>query len=396
MTARISLIPRETRGHGPRLQNARRVRAVFVKELRHIVRDVRSLIMALGLPALLLVFFGFALSLDVDRIPTLIYDADKTAASRELIARFAGSRFFQVRGFAGDHALIEREIDAGRVLMGIAIPPGFSEKTDGSGRSAVQILLDGSDSNTAAIAKAYAEAVVRSYDLTVKQTARNRLAGGRLTPPVDARVRILYNSSLESKNYIIPGLIAVILMIISALLTSLTIAREWETGTMEQLLSTPVRPGELVLGKMLAFFIVGAADTVFSVFVSIWVFDVPMRGSVWFLAAAACIFLTGALFWGIFISAAAKTQLLAYQIGILTSFLPAFLLSGFIYAIENMPPPMQAVTYLVPARYFVTILKGIFLKGSGPGVLWMPALLLIGYAVLIWTLATRKLKAKLA
>jgi ABC-2 type transport system permease protein len=369
---------------------------VFVKELRHIVRDIRSLIMAIGLPAFLLVFFGFAISLDVDRIPTMIFDADGSPASRDLIARFAGSRFFRVAGFVGDDRMIEREIDAGRILLGIVIPRDFSEKTSASGQATVQLLLDGSDSNVAAIAKEYADAVVRSYDSALKQAAQNRRAGESLNPPVDARIRILYNSSLESKNYIVPGLIAVILMIISALLTSSTIAREWESGTMEQLFSTPVRPAELVLGKMLAFFIIGAADTAISVLVSIWVFHVPLRGSVWLLAAASCIFLTGVLFWGIFLSAVTKTQLLAFQLGIISSFLPGFLLSGFIYAIENMPPPMQAITYAVPARHFVTILKGIFLKGTGVETLWLPLALLIAYAVIIWALATRKLKTKLA
>jgi ABC-2 type transport system permease protein len=374
----------------------RRVRAVLVKELRHISRDIRSLIMALGLPAFLLVFFGFAISLDVDRIPTMIFDADGTAGSRDLIARIEGSRFFRVVGFVDDHRIIEREIDAGSILLGIVIPRDFSEKTSASGQATVQLLLDGSDSNMAAIAKEYAEAVVRSHDSSLKQAAQNRHAGERFTIPVDARIRILYNSSLESKNYIVPGLIAVILMIISALLTSSTIAREWETGTMEQLLSTPIRPAELVLGKMFAFFIIGATDTLISVLVSIWVFNVPMRGSVWLLAAASSIFLTGVLFWGIFLSAVTKTQLLAYQLGIITSFLPGFLLSGFIYAIENMPAWMQAVTYMVPARHFVTLLKGIFLKGAGIETLWPPLVLLIVYAVIIGALTTRKLKAKLA
>lgn len=376
--------------------SVRRVRAVFVKELRHIIRDVRSLIMAIGLPGFLLVFFGFAISLDVDRIPTMVFDADGSPASRDLIARFAGSRFFRVAGFVDDDRKIEREIDAGRILLGIVIPRDFSEKTSASGQATVQLLLDGSDSNLAAIAKEYAEAVVRSYDLALKQAAQNRRAGESLNPPVDARIRILYNNTLESKNYIVPGLIAVILMIISALLTSSTIAREWESGTMEQLFSTPVRPAELVLGKMLAFFIIGAVDTAISVLVSIWVFNVPLRGSVWLLAAASCIFLTGVLFWGIFLSAVTKTQLLAFQLGIISSFLPGFLLSGFIYAIENMPAPMRAVTYAVPARHFVTILKGIFLKGTGVEILWLPLALLIAYAVIIWALATRKLKAKLA
>jgi ABC-2 type transport system permease protein len=194
----------------------------------------------------------------------------------------------------------------------------------------------------------------------------------------------------------VPGLIAVILMIIAALLTSLTVAREWEMGTMEQLLSTPARPAEIVLGKMLAFFLVGVADTVVAVLVAVFVFDVPFRGELWLLGLASGVFLSGALFWGIFISAAAKSQLLAFQMGLLSSFLPAFLLSGFVYATENMPPVIQAITYVVPARYFVTILKGVFLKGVGLNVLWPPILLLVVYAAVVFVAATRKLSEKLA
>lgn len=375
--------------------NPRRVRAMFVKELRHIVRDARSLVMALGVPVLLLVLFGFALSLDVDRIPTLIYDQDRTAESRELIQKFAGSRFFQIRGYVNDYRPIQEGIDRGRILMAIVIPTHYGERVAAGRKAEVQILLDGSDSNTASIARGYAETVVRSQDIELKSAAQLRRAGMKLTSPVDARLRVWYNSTLESKNYVVPGLIAVILQIISALLTSLTIAREWENGTMEQLLSTPVRPAEMVIGKMLAFFVVGVVDSLIAVLVGVFVFAVPLRGNLLLLTAATCIFLTGALFWGVFISAVAKSQLLAYQIGILSSFLPAFLLSGFIYSVENMPVVIQVITYIVPAKYFVTILKGVFLKGIGLDVLWAPALLLMVYATVIFTAATRKLKAKL-
>jgi ABC-2 type transport system permease protein len=214
--------------------------------------------------------------------------------------------------------------------------------------------------------------------------------------PVDQRVRVLYNDTLESKNYVVPGLIAVILMIIAALLTSLTIAREWEMGTMEQLMSTPVRPSEIVFGKMLAFFLIGAIDTVASVLVGIYVFDVPFRGEVWFLIVSGITFLSGAMFWGILLSAVAKSQLLAFQMGILSSFLPSFMLSGFIYATENMPPVIQAITRLVPARYFVTLLKGIFLKGVGLEILWGDLLFLAIFSVSVFLLATWRLGQKMA
>jgi ABC-2 type transport system permease protein len=228
----------------------------------------------------------------------------------------------------------------------------------------------------------------------VRIAAMNKRGGQTMAPPVDARMRVWYNSSLESKNYVVPGLIAVILQIIAALLTSLTIAREWEMGTMEQILSTPLRPAEMVLGKMLAYFAVGVVDSAIAVFVALFVFEVPFRGSVLLLTVSVCVFLFGALCWGIFVSAAAKTQVQAYQMGILSSFLPAFLLSGFIYSIENMPWVIQVITHIVPARYVVTILKGVFLKGTGLSVLWGELGFLLMYGAIVFALATRKLNRK--
>ena len=267
----------------------------------------------------------------------------------------------------------------------------------GSGREApVEIVVDGSDSNTASIAMGYAETVVRNYSLALRMESMNRRGGEHVSPPVDARLRVWYNSSLESKNYVVPGLIAVILQIIAALLTSLTIAREWEMGTMEQLLSTPLRPVEIVIGKTMAYFLVGVADSAIALVVGIFVFQVPFRGSFLLLAVSMCVFLLGALFWGVFVSAVAKTQLAAFQMGVLSSFLPAFLLSGFVYSIETMPPVIQAITHIIPARYVVTIMKGVFLKGVGLHVLWGELGFLALYAAVIFVLATRKLNQKLA
>jgi ABC-2 type transport system permease protein len=378
----------------------RRLRAVFIKELHHITRDARSLAMALAVPVMMLLLYGYALSLDVDRIPTLIYDQDGTAASRELVRQFQGSRFFDIHGVANSYADIEKGIDRNRILLGVAIPRGYSQNV-GAGREApVQLLLDGSDSNTASIVLGYAESVVRNYSLQLRQDMQNRRGGERAGEgggaPVDARLRVWYNSSLESKNYVVPGLIAVILQIIAALLTSLTIAREWEMGTMEQLLSTPLRPAEMVLGKMLAYFVVGVADALMAVLVGVFVFQVPLRGGIPLLAVSVCVYLVGVLFWGIFVSAVAKTQLAAYQLGLLSSFLPAFLLSGFVYSIENMPPVIQAITYIVPSRYVVTILKGVFLKGVGIRILWGELGFLSLFATIVFILATRKVNRKLA
>jgi ABC-2 type transport system permease protein len=366
------------------------------KEALHIVRDKRSLAMALAVPVLMLMLFGYALTLDVDRIPSLIYDQDKTPQSRELIARFSGSRYFQILGFAEDYETIDRMINRGACLLAVVIPRGYGYKLLSSQEAEVQLLIDGSDSNTAAIAQGYADALVRTYAFELRTEALDRRGGGKLDPPVDAQLRVWYNTELQSRNYIVPGLIAVILMIIAAMLTSLTIAREWENGSMEQLLSTPVRAHEIVLGKMTAYFVLGLVDTIVTMGVGVFLFGVPLRGNPLLVLLTSCIFLIGALFWGIFLSAVTRTQLMAYQMGMLTSFLPAFLLSGFVFAIENMPIVIQVVTYVFPSRYFITILKGLFLKGVGLQVLWVEVTLLVVYALLLFWAATRKLKQKIA
>lgn len=375
--------------------NLNRTRAVARKEFIHILRDPRSLIMALAMPLVMLLLFGYALTLDVDRIPTLIYDEDATPESLELIERFRGSRYFHILGFVDRYETIEKRIDQDECLLAVVIPRGYANNIYQGKESQVQLLLDGSDSNTASIAAGYADALLKAYALELIAKSLERKGGGQFYIPVEARLRVWYNSELKSKNYIVPGLIAVILMIISALLTSLTIAREWEMGTMEQLLSTPLRATELVMGKMSAFFTVGMIDTLMTIAIGVWIFKVPLRGSALFVFATSCIFLFGSLCMGIMISAVTRQQLLAYQLGIISSFLPAFLLSGFIFAIENMPTLIQFITYIVPARYFITILRGIFLKGVGLWVVWIELGLLVAYAGVVFFIATRKLKHKL-
>ncbi len=374
----------------------RRTAAVARKEALHVLRDRRSLGMALAVPLVMLLLFGYALTLDVDRIPTMIYDRDRTPESRELIERFSGSRYFQVLGSAAGYAPFERQVDRNRAMLSVVIPQDFSRELVRGGRPEVQLLFDGSDSNTASIALGYTDALLESYAFELRRRWLERRGGGRLENPVEARIRVWYNAELKSRNFIVPGLIVVILMIIAALLTSLTIAREWEMGSMEQLLATPLRAQELVLGKMTAYFVLGLADMLTAAGAGVLVFGVPLRGNPLLVFASGCVFLVGALFWGIFLSAAARSQVLAYQMGMLTSFLPAFLLSGFIFAIENMPVVIQGVTYLFPSRYFVAILKGLFLKGTGLAVLWGEIALLAVYAAVVFLLAVRKVGRKLA
>ncbi|MBI1355063.1 MAG: ABC transporter permease subunit [Acidobacteria bacterium] len=372
----------------------RRTRAMARKELLHIVRDPLSLGMALAVPLMMLLLFGYALSLDVDRIKTLVRDDSRTPLSADLISRFEGSRFFQI--IREPDVAIQDAIDRGDVLLGLEIPFDFAERLERGETATVQLIVDGSDSNTASIALGYGRTVVNAFSLERRLRAVEQRGAGRPAAALDARIRVWYNPELKSRNYIVPGLIAVILMIIAALLTSLTISREYELGTLELLLSTPLRPAEIVLGKMTAYFLLGAVDALVCVLVGVGIFGVPLRGSILQLAVVTAVFMFGSLCWGLLISAAARSQMLAYQIGILSSFLPAFLLSGFVYSIENMPVVVQAITHIVPARYFVALLKGIFLKGVSVWDLWPDVLFLVAYAVLVFVGATRQLTRKLA
>ena len=374
----------------------RRTLAVLRKELLHITRDAGSLTLALLLPFVMLLLFGYALSLDVDQIPVVVFDHSRSPESRDLIREFSGSRYFNIVDYVETDKAVDYDIDRSKALLGIVIPERFSEDLLSGRETKVQILIDGSDSNTASIALGYADALTRTYAAGLRAKAQDKMGAPPMKAPVDARIRVIYNEDLQSKNFIVPGLIAVIIMIISALLTSLTIAREWEQGTMEQLLSTPVRPMELVFGKLAAYFLIGLFDMIACLVIAVTVFSVPMKGSVLLLFATSCIFLFGALSWGIFISASVRSQLMAYQLGTLTSFLPAFMLSGFIYSIDNMPFVIQLLTRIFPARYFVTISKGIFLKGVGVQALWTEILLLIVYAAFVFVMASRKMRQKVA
>lgn len=376
--------------------NFRRTKAMARKEFLHIIRDPRSLMAALTQPVMVLLLFGYALSLDVDRIPTMIYDADHSAVSQNLVQEFRGSRYFQIVDEVDSYKPIERAMDQRRILVGVAIPYDYSRNLLSGKESPVQILLDGTDSNTASIAMGYAEGLVQSYAGHARQDAQSMRSGSVLQPPVNTSVRVWYNPDLLSRNFIVPGLIGVITMIIAALLTSLTIAREWENGTMEQLLSTPVRPVEMALGKLSAHFLLGLVDMLIALFVGVVIFGVPLKGSPVLLLFSACVFLYGALAWGLYISAMFRNQLAAYQMGTLTSFLPAFLLSGFIYPIANMPWIIRVISFVIPARYFIDMTKGIFLKGTGLRLLWFDLVLLIVYAVGISFLAVRKLRQKIA
>jgi ABC-2 type transport system permease protein len=373
----------------------RRFWAVARKEFLHVLRDARSLWLALAIPMLLLLLFGYALTLDVDNVPLIVWDQDETAASRDLLSRFNGSRYFKIVQYGRSYSDVEGAIDHGEALAALVIPTNFASQV-GSGRPvSVQFIVDGSDSNTAQIAEGYADAVTLAWSQQVAVEAVRRHGIPVPEPAVDLRPRVWFNTEMESKNYIVPGLIAVIMMIIAGLLTSLTVAREWERGTMEQLISTPVKPHELILGKLVPYFVIGMFDVSLVVLMGKYLFDVPLRGSVILLFAMAAIFLIGALSVGMLVSVLAKNQLLANQLAIILTFVPSYLLSGFMFSIPNMPAPLQVISHFVPATYFIALLKGIYLKGIGLDVMTFHAGLLVAFAVAMVVIANLVFRKKL-
>ena len=364
-----------------------RIKAIAKKESIQIMRDPYSLAMAFLMPVMLLFIFGYAITLDVDNLPTVVYDLDKSSMSRDLVAQFRESRYFTIVAYADDHAGIDRYIDAGKAKVAISIPEDFS-KNAATGRDApIQVAVDGSDSNTATIALGYIAAISDQYS---RRTGKSLVA-----PAIDPRVRVWYNPELKSRNFIVPGLIAVIMSIIAALLSSLTISREWERGTMEQLISTPVKPPELIIGKLSAYFVIGFIDVLIAALIGAYLFDVPLKGSPLLLMIFSSLFLFGGLGLGIFISASAKSQLLASQASLITSYLPALLLSGFMFSISNMPAPLQLITHIVPARYFVTMLKSVYLKGGTLKLLIFETAALTIFGIITFVLANKRFRKRI-
>ncbi len=374
--------------------NVSRVIAIAKKEFIHIFRDPRSLGMAIAIPMLLLILFGYALTVDVDNVALVVWNQDKGQESTDYILNFAASKYFNVVAYVDSYDELQRFIDESKTfIMALVIPYNFSRKLNSNQSVELQLLVDGSDSNTATIAIGYATAISAKYN---KRLLIQRMAekGIKYRSPIDLRERVWFNPDLKSKNYIIPGLIAVIMMVIAALLTSLTIAKEWEMGTMEQLIATPIDPRELIAGKLLPYFLIGLFDVAVAVVMGQFLFHVPLRGSVALLFILSGFFLAGALSLGLLISIVAKNQLVASQVAMVTTFLPAFLLSGFMYTISNMPTPIQVLTHFIPARYFVVILKGIYLKGVGLRVLAMQAFYLLLFGFITMRLASKKFKKR--
>ena len=370
--------------------------AVARKEVIQIVRDARSLIIVLIMPVVLVLLFGYGVNLDLKGLPVYVYDRDGSQQSQDLLKRFQASAYFDVVRVVNDYPALARSIDDGHAKMGIVVPWDFSERLRNGLPTQVQALVDGSDDNTANVLIGYAQAVVQGYSSDIQlDWLRNH---GQSVQPASVSVatRTWYNEDLESSAFIVPGVLALVMSVIGAFLTSLTIAREWERGTMEQLISTPVTPLEIMLGKLAPYFVIGMFDVIVCALIAIFWFQVPFRGSFLTLLISSAMFLVVVLSLGFFISVIAGSQLAASQAALLITFLPAFLLSGFLYSIEQMPIVLQWITRILPARYYVSVLKKIFLKGSPTALLYADLVPLAVFTLVLAMLATHSFHKRLA
>lgn len=373
-----------------------RLAAIVRKEVIQISRDLPSLLITVAMPLLLMLAFGYGVRFDIQHIPVYVYDREGSQQSQEFLKHFQASQYFNVVKTVDNYPTLIQALDAGACRLAIVIPVNFSEQLKTGGPVSVQALIDATDNNMANVSISYSEAVVQNYNREIQIDWLRRYGQTGLQPPLTVDTRTWFNEDLESTATIVPGVVAIIMAVIGAFLTSLTIAREWERGSMEQLISTPVTPLELMVGKLMPYFVIGLLDTALCAGMAIWWFQVPFRGqwSVFFLSCT--LFLIVVLSMGYVVSVVAKSQLAASQTALIATFLPAFLLSGFIYPIDQMPVVIQLITHLIPARYFMTIIRDVFLKGTSIPLLLNDLLALAIFAILLTVLATRAFHKKLS
>lgn len=367
-----------------------RVRALAQKEVFHILRDPRSLFLGLGMPVMLLVLMGAGISFDLDKIPLAVVDRDHTGASRELVSAFVADRTFRVAGTADDEAGAERMFRAGQASAAIIIPAQFSRDLDRGQAVSVQFLVDGVDGNSAG------QILTKGDMIAIGARLGGAPDSMRRAPRVAARTWTRFNPSGKSALYLVPGLAAYVLALGAVLLTSLTVAREWERGSMEQLFATPVSRLEIVVGKLLPYLAMGIVQFLTVLVAGSWAFGLPLRGDFVLLAACALLFLVAMLGQGLLISVVTRNQMVATQIAMMATMLPTMMLSGFLLPVENMPLWIQVISNLLPARHMVTILRGILLKDNGIRELWPDVLALACFAMVMLVLSTRRFQRRIA
>ncbi|MGC8770280.1 MAG: ABC transporter permease [Brevinematia bacterium] len=379
---------------GKKLASINRMIAIAEKEWIQIKRDIRSLIMALFIPVFLLIIFAYGLNLDVKNIKTGVLDYDRSFFSTRFVSRFYGSKYIIIDRYLKNEREADRLLNKGDIKLVIVIPKGF-ENNFYSGRPLdIQLLVDGSDATTAIVATGYVKTIV--YEINMEnQTKTLNKAGIAPVFPLKVESRILYNPELASRNFIVPGIIVIVMAIMSAVITSLTIAREWERGTFETLITTPLSKYELFSGKLIPYVFIALFDVVITVVIGHFIFNVPIKGNYIELYLVALLFLIGSSSIGMLLSSATKSQILSIQLSFIVTYLPTFILSGYIFPIINMPFLIKLITYIVPAKYLITYIKGVMLKGIGITILWTQILFLFVFASIVSVAALKNIKMSL-
>ena len=358
------------------------LRPVIRKEFRQIRRDSRSLLFLIFLPAFMLLMFGYALNFDVKHIPLAVVDEDGSRASRDLVDRFRTTEYFDLKAVLSKTAAIDPIMAREDIRAALVIPPRFGDDLKAGRSPSVQIIVDGSNAMSGTTAAGYVGAILQSYSqrVTLEALARRGLTDVAL--PLASEIRVWYNPELRSANFLVPGLMSFILMVIVTVSTAFSIVREKERGTMDQINLSSIRPIELIIGKIVPYVAISLGSAHLVLLLGQIMFGVGIRGSYPLLLLAMVLFVTGALGQGILISSITKTQQVAFLLAVLTTMLPTFILSGFVFPIRNMPPVVQAITYLVPGRYFLAALRAIILKGAGLSAIWDQFLFLTAFTVL--------------
>lgn len=368
---------------------------IILKEFWQIRRDKRMLGVTLLAPVFQLLLLGYAATTDVRSIPMAVCDKDRSATSRELLRQFTNSGYFVYAYDVMTPRDIDHYLEDGDAWVGLVIPPEFGTNVLARRPAPLQLISDGTNSSTAGISLGYAGQVVSTFSRSVVLTQIERRPQLTAPPSVNSEVRVWYNPELKSRNYMVPGVLAMILLIITMTLTSIAIVREKESGTLEQLLVTPIKPFQLIIGKLMPFVLIGIADVTLVLTVARFWFDVPLRGSVILLYMMSGVFVLTTLGLGLFISTISKTQQQAMMTAQFFIFMPSIFLSGFTFPIQNMPQSIQYVTYIIPLRYFMEIIRGIFLKGDGIAELWSQGLALLAFGIIILTLSVLRFHKRL-
>jgi ABC-2 type transport system permease protein len=372
-----------------------RLIAILKKEFRQVRRDRISLGLLLFLPAFMLIMFGYALNFDVKHIPFAVLDQDNSALSRELIRKFLHSEYFDFKGYLGEVKDIDNLIGREKIRFALVIPPDFSCNLLSGDAVMIQALIDGANANNAAAASGYINMVVQDFSTKIMLQSLNRQGMRGSGIGLDYRPQVRYNPKLKSAKFLVPGLIGFLLMMLAVVSTALSVVREKERGTMEQIIVSPVRPLELILGKTIPFLLTSLVAAVFILLVGYFLFDVEVKGSIILLFISILIFLIGALGYGLLISSIAHNQQVAFTISIVTTMLPSFLLSGFVFPIRNMPVVVQAITYLFPVRYFLVAIRSIMLKGAGLNAFWGQLVMLALFGAVTITISSLRMKREL-